>query len=192
LNVLIAGDSFAAEWPGSNGWVKLLAKKYNVKNVAQAGVSEYKILQQINTANLDKYDLVIVSHTSLSRVHTPQHPLHKEGLHKDCDLIFNDINRVSFFNASLKAAKDYFKYHYDDKYYQTVYSLLRKEINTILAEKKYLSMSHVEVAKLFIHEDNHLDFSEFWQANKGKENHYSKIGNQKIYDIVVDKINKLC
>ena len=53
-------------------------------------------------------------------------------------------------------------------------------------------MSHVEVAKLFIHEDNHLDFSEFWQANKGKENHYSKIGNQKIYDIVVDKINKLC
>ena len=61
MNVLIAGDSFAAEWPGSNGWVKLLAKKYNVKNVAQAGVSEYKILQQINTANLDKYDLVIVS-----------------------------------------------------------------------------------------------------------------------------------
>ena len=91
-----------------------------------------------------------------------------------------------------KSLLDYFKYHYDDKYYQTVYSLLRKEINTILAEKKYLSMSHVEVAKLFIHEDNHLDFSEFWQANKGKENHYSKIGNQKIYDIIVDKINKLC
>tara|TARA_B100001057_G_scaffold341664_1_gene342522 strand:- start:5801 stop:6379 length:579 start_codon:yes stop_codon:yes gene_type:complete len=192
LNVLIAGDSFAAEWPGHNSWVKLLARDYDVTNVAQAGVSEYKILQQIQTANLDEYDLIIVSHTSLSRVHTPKHPLHKEGLHKDCDLIFNDINRISFFNASLKAAKDYFKYHYDDKYYQTVYSLLRKEINTILAEKKYLSMSHVEVAKLFIHEDNHLDFSEFWQSHKGTENHYNITGNQKIYDIVVDKINKLC
>lgn len=192
MNVLIAGDSFAAEWPGHNSWVKLLARDYDVTNVAQAGVSEYKILQQIQTANLDEYDLIIVSHTSLSRVHTPKHPLHKEGLHKDCDLIFNDINRISFFNASLKAAKDYFKYHYDDKYYQTVYSLLRKEINTILAEKKYLSMSHVEVAKLFIHEDNHLDFSEFWQSHKGTENHYNITGNQKIYDIVVDKINKLC
>ena len=38
-------------------------------------------------------------------------------------------------------------------------------------------------------EDNHLDFREFWQANKGKENHYSKIGNQKIYDIIYEKLN---
>ena len=62
MNVLIAGDSFAAEWPGSNGWVKLLAKNYDVTNVAQAGVSEYKILQQIKNANLNKYDLVMICH----------------------------------------------------------------------------------------------------------------------------------
>ena len=33
MNVLIAGDSFAAEWPGTNGWVKLLARDYDVTNV---------------------------------------------------------------------------------------------------------------------------------------------------------------
>ena len=53
-------------------------------------------------------------------------------------------------------------------------------------------MSHIDVAKLFVHEDNHLDFSEFWKANKGTENHYSKIGNEKVYKIVVDNIKKIC
>ena len=35
---------------------------HNVTNVAQAGVSEYKILKQIRNADLDNYDAVIVSH----------------------------------------------------------------------------------------------------------------------------------
>ena len=192
MKLLVAGDSFAAEWSGHNNWVKLLAKSHDVTNVAQAGCSEYKILKQIQNANLDDYDAVIVSHTSLSRVHTLDHPLHKEGLHKDCDLLYNDIDRFSFFNPSLSAAKGYFKYHYDDQYYQTIYSLLRKEINSLLNNKVYISMSHIEVAKLFIYEDNHLDFSEFWKTHKGSENHYNITGNQKIHDIVVDKINKLC
>jgi len=130
LKILVAGDSFAAEWPGNSGWVKLLAQEHPVTNVAQAGVSEYKILKQIQNENLQDYDAVIVSHTSPSRVHTLDHPLHKDGLHKDCDLLWTDIeDRPSLFNPSLKAAKGYFKYHYDDNYYQTIYSLLRKEIN---------------------------------------------------------------
>ena len=47
LRILIAGDSFAAEWPGTHGWSKMLAEHHDVKNVAQAGVSEYKILKQL-------------------------------------------------------------------------------------------------------------------------------------------------
>lgn len=193
MKVLIAGDSFAAEWPGINGWPKLLADKFDVTNVAQAGISEYKILKQIQNAKLDEYDAIIVSHTSPSRVHTLKHPLPREELHKDCDLIWSDIeNRSSFLNPSLKAAKGYFEHHYDDNYYQTIYSLFRKEIYTLLAKKNYLSMSHIEIAKFFIWEDNHLDFSNFWQANKGKENHYSEEGNKKIFKIVVDNIEKIC
>ena len=44
--------------------------------------------------------------------------------------------------------------------------------------------------RLFIYEDNHLDFSEFWQKNKGNENPYTKKGNEKIFNIVLDRINK--
>ena len=192
MKILVAGDSFAAEWPGESGWVKLLAKELNVTNVAQAGVSEYKILKQLHKSNIDEYDAVIVSHTSPSRVHTPNHPLHKTGLHKDCDLIYTDIeNRSSLFNSSLKAAKGYFEHHYDDHYYQTVYSLLRKEIYSLLHNKKYLSMSHHNIAKAFIWEDNHLDFSEFWQKHRGKENHYNDTGNTTVCKIVLDKLQKL-
>ena len=54
------------EWPGENGWSKL-AKQHDVTNVAQAGVSEYKILKQLHNAELKDYDAIIVSHTSPSR-----------------------------------------------------------------------------------------------------------------------------
>ena len=188
MKILVAGDSFAAEWPGDNGWVKLLSQKYPVKNLAQAGVGEYKILKRLN--NIDDYDIIIVSHTSPSRVHTPNHPIHKEGLHKDCDLLYNDIDRTSFFNPSLSSAKSYFKYHYDDTYQCDIYKLIRQEIYSMLQNKIYISMSHIDIAKLFIYEDNHLDFSEFWKKNKGKENHYSKAGNEKIFNIILDRISK--
>ena len=47
MKILVAGDSFAAEWPGDDGWVKLLAQSHEVTNVAQAGCGEYKIFKQI-------------------------------------------------------------------------------------------------------------------------------------------------
>jgi hypothetical protein len=118
MKILIAGDSFATVWPDSQlGWPTLLAKKYDVVNLAQAGIGEYKILKQIESQEINNFDLVIVSHTSPSRLHTKNHPVHKEGFHKNCDLILNDlINRSTFRNHSLKAAQEYFKYHYDDEY----------------------------------------------------------------------------
>lgn len=192
LDVLVAGDSFAARWPGLNGWVKLLENKFNVTNVAQAGVSEYKILKQLNNVDLEKFDLVIVSHTSFSRVHTPAHPIHKTGLHQNCDLFWADIeNRNTFLNPSLKAAKDYFKYHYDDEYYKTVYKLFREDINKKLITKNYISLSHIVQLNSFIIENNHIDCSNYWQMHKGDENHYSKKGNKIIFDIIVDYINKI-
>ena len=57
MKLLLAGDSFAAEWPGENVWPKLLAKQHDVTNVAQAGVSEYKILKQLHNAELKDYDV---------------------------------------------------------------------------------------------------------------------------------------
>ena len=49
--LLIAGDSFAADWSkkykNACGWVNTLCEDYDVTNVAQAGASEYKIYNQL-------------------------------------------------------------------------------------------------------------------------------------------------
>jgi hypothetical protein len=190
MKILIAGDSFATVWPDSQlGWPTLLAKKYNVVNLAQAGIGEYKILKQIESQEIKDFDLVIVSHTSPSRLHTNNHPVHKEGFHKNCDLILNDlINRSTFRNPSLKAAQEYFKYHYDDEYQIDIYRLIRKQINELITIP-YISMSHVDIVNTLAIETNHLDFSNLWSKERGSMNHYTVEGNFKIFETLEDIIS---
>ena len=190
MKILIAGDSFATVWPDSQlGWPTLLAKKYNVVNLAQAGIGEYKILKQIESQEIKDFDLVIVSHTSPSRLHTNNHPVHKEGFHKNCDLILNDlINRSTFRNPSLKAAQEYFKYHYDDEYQIDIYRLIRKQINELITIP-YISMSHVDIVNTLAIEANHLDFSNVWSKERGSMNHYTVEGNFKIFETLEDIIS---
>jgi len=192
INILIAGDSFAAKWPfARQGWVDLLAHKHNVTNVAQAGCGEYKILKQIQTADLGKYDLIIVSHTSPSRVYTPVHPIHKIGFHKDCDLLAKDVmERNSWFNNSLKAAQGYFKYHYDDEYQIEIYKLLRQKILEVIGNKPYLSLTHIDITRDLSIELDNIDFSDLWKKERGTINHYTINGNKIIYDKIMDHINE--
>ena len=189
-NILIAGDSFAAVWPGMYiGWPGMLKENYNVTNLAQAGVSEYKILKQLQSVNLSNFDSVIVSHTSPSRVHTLQHPLHKEGLHKDCDLIYTDIaDRSSLFNPSLRSAKGWFRYHYDDEYQIDIYMLIRKEIRSLLGSHNYISITHTDISTTYALEHNNISFADTWKYNKGTVNHYTLEGNKKIFKQLVDII----
>ena len=194
MKILIAGDSFAAQWPnGEEGWPYLLAAEHEVKNVAQAGVSEYKIYKQIRNEDLSKYDCVIVSHTSPNRIHTPKHPIHNVGLHQNCDLIYTDLeNHSSFFNKSLEIAKGWFKFHYDQEYQNDIYSLLRREINNII-KIPYISLNNLDVSKDFACEDVNIDFSSLWVKERGSVNHYSTIGNLTVYSIIrkeLDKLNK--
>jgi hypothetical protein len=190
MKVLIAGDSFATVWPDSHlGWPTLLAKKYDVVNLAQAGIGEYKILKQIKSQEVNNFDLVIVSHTSPSRLHTNNHPIHKEGFHKNCDLILNDlINRSAFRNPSLKAAQEYFKYHYDDEYQIDIYILIRRQINELITVP-YISISHVDIVNTLAIEANHVDFSDLWAKERGSMNHYTVEGNFKIFETLEDIIS---
>jgi hypothetical protein len=189
MKILIAGDSFAAKWPNQHsGWVNLLEKDYSVTNIAQAGVGEYKILKQLESVNPNLFDLVIVSHTSPSRVHTPQHPTHKSGFHKNCDLIFADIEEASScFNKSLQVAKGWFKYHYDDNYQMDIYQLVREKINNII-NVPYISMSHITLLKNVLIEKDFIDFSDLWTIERGNVNHYTDNGNEVIYKIIKEKI----
>lgn len=190
--ILIVGDSFAAVWPNAiDGWVNLLAKKHNVTNIAQAGCGEYKILKQLESADIKSYDLVIVSHTSPSRVHTASHPIHKDGFHKDCDLLITDISaRQEFFNSSLRTAQGWFKYHYDDQYQIDIYNLIRKRILDMLSTVPYISLTHVDISSALTIESNNIDFSDLWRKERGVTNHYTVLGNKTIYFKILDHIDE--
>lgn len=188
MNILIAGDSFAANWPNRKGWVDYLAMEFNVTNVAQAGVGEYKIFKQLENQDFSKFDAVIVSHTSPSRVHTRNHPLHKSGFHKDCDLIYNDIqDRCTLFNRNLAVSNGWFEYHYDDEYQIDIYNLIREKINNIITVP-YISLSHIPIVNSLAIEKNHVDFSELWAVERGDSNHYTIDGNIAILKTIVNKI----
>jgi hypothetical protein len=196
--ILIAGDSFGCEWPNGKGWPLKLAEHNAVNNVAQAGVGEYKILKQLhrvfdhNPNWTDNYSCVIVCHTSPSRVHTPKHPVHKQGLHKDCDLIFSDINsKFDWFNVSLRTAKNWFWYHYDDDYQKQTYSLIRQEINRLITIP-YLAVDNFSISNQFACEKNRLDLTDIWPMYRGETNHYTEEGNQIVYQQIVDKLDKIC
>jgi hypothetical protein len=188
MKILVAGDSFAAPWPGEYpSWVDLLSKKFTVTNRAEAGISEYKIYKQLY--DIEPYDLIIVSHTSPSRVHTKQHPCHKKGLHKHCDLIYTDLEKkFDWFNPALKTAKDWFLYHYDDEYQIDIYKMIRKNIHELIKQKRYFTLTHLPISAEYIIEDNNLDFSLFWPYNKGNVNHYSKKGNEIVYEEILRRI----
>lgn len=192
LKLLIAGDSFAAQWPDvTTGWVNYLEDYYHVTNIAQAGVGEYKILKQIQSQSITDFDIVVVSHTSPSRVHTVNHPLHKTGFHKDCDLIFNDIaDRNSLFNNNLSASQGWFKYHYDENYQIDIYNLMREKINSLISIP-YLSVSHIDIVNQLAIEKNHIDFSDLWNTERGTMNHYTYNGNKIVFDTIRNKLIEL-
>lgn len=190
--ILIAGDSFAALWPNASiGWVNILAEQYSVTNIAQAGVSEYKIFKQIESTNVDDFDLVIISHTSPSRIFAKQHPLHKTGFHKDCDLIYTDIkDRFSIPGSALHTAKKWFEHFYDDEYQIDVYKILREKILSLITIP-YISISHIEIANKLSIEPLHLDFSSLWINNRGDVNHYNEFGNKFVFDKINQQIGKI-
>jgi hypothetical protein len=203
MKVLIIGDSFAADWSSKYqdypGWPELLAGDFHVTNLAQAGVGEYKILCQLQQLpDLDQYEIVIVSHTSPYRVHTLLHPVHaRDQLHGNADLIFTDCeyheSRVQhWFNQSLGSAIGYFKYHFDPNYYKTIYKLLRSEINSILKNSHVIVVNNLPENLEFVTEANALDFSQLWKEQPGKINHYSQVGNEKIYNSIKQIILEIC
>jgi hypothetical protein len=199
--ILIFGDSFAADWtvkyPNMLGWPNMLGKAFDVTNMAQAGVSEYKIYQQVMTvSDLDQYDFFLISHTSPYRSVTRRHPVHcQDPLHKNADLIMSDIDYHSsrwrnIFNFSLNAATEYFRHHYDDEFHETIYGLFRKSIN------ERLPQDQVIVCNNFItpaaHRELHFcDFSEIQKQHPGLINHVSTKGNELICQQLCDYIRKI-
>lgn len=200
--ILIIGDSFASDWSVKYqdypGWPNLLSQEFDVTNLAQAGVGEFKIYKQLQSVtDLHNYDLVIVSHTSPYRIHTRKHPVHaSDKLHKNADLILTDIDYheskiKNIFNLSLKAAKWFFYKHYDIDYFETIYGMLREKINLMLEGTPVIVISNLPCLENFETEPVVLHFSDLCKESPGIINHVSEQANQKIFNKLKSLISEI-
>lgn len=185
--ILITGDSFAADWTKKYdgvGWVNMLNNDFEVTNIAQAGVSEYKIHKQLLSQNISDYDYVLVSHTSPYRIPIIEHPIHSNDiLHKDCDLIYSDI-KEHLENPIAKMAVDFYENIFNPEYFIYVHNLIIKEIQT-----KYPTALNITFFNSFKNKNIH-GFEHVFLKNKGVINHMNNRGNEIIYNKVKKLINE--
>lgn len=189
--IFICGDSFAADWTvkyKGQGWPNMLAKDYTITNVAQAGVSEYKIYQQLTRANLDQYDAVIVAHTSPYRIYVKEHPVHsKDSLHANCDLIYSDLKESQATHPEVEPIITYFENYFDTEYAEFVHNLICEKVEKLC--EKY---SH-KVINLINFKDqynfpNSINFEQVFKDHRGTMNHFNDTGNKIVYNEISKKI----
>ena len=145
MKVLLCGDSFSADYTPIDkegiGWPTLLSQDVDLKNVSNAGASEYRIWRQVRDNINSSYDYVIVSHTSPYRVFVDQHPLHSQSpLHKNCDLIYNDIK-----GRNLEYIEQWFEKCFSDEQARDVQKLLIKDIDTMCKGNKVIPVSYTHL-----------------------------------------------
>jgi len=184
--ILIAGDSFAADWTVKHqgkGWVNMLSEIYDVTIVAQAGVSEYKIIKQIQSSNLTQYSHIIISHTSPFRIPVKEHPLHSTDiLHSNCDLIYSDL-KDNENNTLAKIGVDFFENLYDTDYALFVHDLMLKYIDSKYKHRQIINITFFEHGNLY-KPKNFINFEKTFKENRGHINHLNDKGNQIVFDTI--------
>ena len=185
--ILICGDSFAADWSvkyGNIGWPNMLAKEFKVTNLAQAGCSEYKILKQIESVKLKKFDYIIISHTSPYRLYVNKHPIHyKDVLHKNSDLIFSDIEEYSKINSNLIPILDYYKNYFDLDYALDIHNLICEKIDNITKGFNTVHISSFDYKEMYTF-PKLVSFIDVFKKYPGQTNHYNQEGNQIVFDTI--------
>ena len=192
MKILISGDSFAANWtvkyPDQKGWPNLLEDKFDIKNVAQAGCSEYKIYKQLENEKLENYDHIIICHTSPFRIPTINHPIHfNDILHKNCDLLYSDIKENLDKNPELISICDFFEKYFDFESAIFSHRLICKEIELITASYNTIHVTNIDW-KDFYQFKNMLNFYELFQTNRGFTNHYDDTGNDIVYRTILKRL----
>jgi hypothetical protein len=184
--LLIVGDSFSADWTKKykniSGWVNMLEDEFEVTNVAQAGVSEYKIYLQLKSVNLKDYDFIIVSHTSAYRIPIQEHPIHKgDTLHNNCDLIFSDVSEY-LENNIMKTAYNFYSEIFNTEYFCFINDLIFDKIYNLIPEA-----IHITFFDSF-YDDRVLKYENIFLNNKGNVNHMDSIGNTIIFNSITKLI----
>lgn len=192
--VFICGDSFAADWTvkyKGQGWPNMLANDYATTNVAQAGVSEYKIYNQLMDAILNQYDAIIIAHTSPYRLYVKEHPVHsKDSLHANCDLIYSDLKESEATHPEVTPIINYFENYFDTDYAKFVHSLICEKIVNVC--EKY---SHKVIHLINFNEQynfpNSLNFEQVFKDHRGTMNHFNDTGNRIVYNEISKKLQEI-
>ena len=190
--ILICGDSFSADWTvkyEGKGWPNLLSSDYNITNIAQAGCSEYHIYKQILTQKLDKYDKVIVAHTSPYRMYVENHPVHaNDPLHCNSSLIYTDIKEHSKNNPSLKPIIDFYEQYFNEEYAQFTHNLICEQIDK-MCPSDTIHISNINCPQCYKF-NNMINFHKVFLKHRGLMNHFNDKGNNLIYKRMIKEIEK--
>jgi len=179
MKLFVFGDSFSAD---NKGWVNMLPKNIGIeiKNFSQNGIGQYKIFKKI-MQNLN-FDKGIICHTSPWRIHTHNHPIHKNSINRpENDFMLNDIEHHRKTNKEMNLVYEYIKKYYDFDYQLDIYGLLVKEL-LLLKNTIHITFHEPNDTKKIENNYNHI-----WKENPGDINHMSNEGNR----IVAENISKL-
>ena len=185
--ILICGDSFSADWTvkyQGMGWPNMIARDFEVTNLAQAGCSEYRIYQQLASADINQYDAVLVSHTSPNRIYVKEHPVHKNDLlHKDACLIYTDIKEHAKSNPELQSIVEFYEQYFDLDYAMFTYNLICEKIDHMFDnyQGRVVHITNLPRDGLYVF-DNMLFFTDLMgKKYKGLMNHYNDEANTIVY-----------
>lgn len=197
VKVLIVGDSFAADWTVKYnseglGWPNIIAEQFDVLNLAQAGCSEYRILKQLQSVELDNFNIILVNHTSPYRLYTYKHPIHKNDvLHHSSDLMYNDLlyHYKTNHNDKIKPIIDFFENYFDTDYFKFVYKLTFDEISKLTHGFDVINLSHIGLSNI-IDNITVTEINMFNKKTKGLLNHYDEKTNKKIAKFITKLIHE--
>ncbi len=189
MNTLIIGDSFADPTGAPpDSWHRCLPGK--ITNLARAGVGQYKILKQLESAK--DYDNVIVLVTSEYRIHALQNPFYtdKDHRHHNSDLILSDIeSRLPDLRSQHLCY--WFKHIMDMDHAVYIHNLLLEKIEMTLTEKQVPFTPITFFPRMNdIHDFDGqlLDLSHIAKLYPGNVNHLSHTGHQRVVDALKELI----
>jgi hypothetical protein len=181
IKLAIFGDSFGVQKLNQPyaSWVDLLSQHFDITNHCECGVSEYKILKQLQRTDLTQFDKILIVHTSATRTYVKYNPLHfSSEYHKNCDIILADVeNGDTEFNI---ACQLYFKHIFDLEYAIDIHNMICNKINEYCLDKPTVHTTHFDYSDLFQFPDM-ISFHDLFLNHRGDVNHYTKIGNCKVY-----------
>ena len=185
-SILILGDSFACDWKTTTdivSWPALLKQNFEITNLAQAGVSEYKIYKQLQRVNVSDFDFVIISHTSAYRIPVETHPTYSKGdLHENCDLIFSDIESKRKKYKVLDIAYKFYKNLFWGEYFEFTSNLIYEKI-----KEQTPNGIHITFFDDF-YDDSVIKLEHIFKHNRGHVNHLNSEGNREVYEMLIKKL----